>query len=983
MNETPQTRGTPRDPSSRALSLGPVSEVLEAELRKNVRHHGIVIWLDADGRYQSFVDRLALARRRGALPYEVRGFHGSFLELMLELAPLSSGTDRDHVVVHLPGFNKQTVKDTPLLELFRAGYCFEKALDTLVGQAAARRVPPNRVEALVARADLSLEAADAWLTEQLDRPQGGVGALLTAVSAPALLDDLLHHRALVAKLGGDYAPVFAHLEAELGLPADWVDRTFRPDGARPSDAAFVAASWALSVEYVDDLGRDPVSDRLAPAKQLHGAVVTACRELAAHLRRSQADFYEQTARQTQEELLASEVGSARAADLGKIDTFPFEDEVVLDEALEALRDGGFRAAHGWARQRIDGGSFWLERRPARKSEWQLVEGAAALGLAIEEAGSALGAKSVDEAAARYAEAGAAVDRAHRHLEQRRHALLYSQLDRFEELRPLLDEMRERWRLWADGWARDFSQLCRAHGFLPSAELQQRGLFEEVVRPLAIEDTTAFFVVDALRFEMGEELRSAIADSSATETKLAYRLAELPSNTEVGMNVLAPVSNQGRLAPAIKNGRVTGFAAGEFRVHSPDTRRRAMQDRIGGSNCPWLSLEDVLDRGAPALKTTVSKSKLLVIHSEEIDKAGEKDLGPKVFDQVLRQLRTAWRLLRDAGVKHFVITSDHGFLLLHDRIENAKHHGRVIDPKRRHVMSTVAADHDGETRVALTDLGYEGVDGLHLMFPETTAAFDTGKRGGDFVHGGNSLQERMIPVLTVVNRRPPGGSSLRYRIDARREPGIEGMHCVALRVEVATQGALSFARDKEVELALRIADLPDVEIDLVQARHGGRIVGNSVYALVAEEVEVFFRLHGRTDARAQVEVFHPGAAVDVDPCAVSRRFEVASDGTKAEPEEDSSETAAAPVEVAVESGADPTGPTGWLEQLPEGGVRDLFAHLERHGTVSETEATRMFGSARKLRRFSMSFEEHADRAPFAVRIEVIGGVRTYVKEGGGR
>lgn len=961
-----------------SLTLGPVSEVLEAELRKNVRHHGIVIWLDADGRYQSFVDQLALARAQGAVPYEVQGFRGSFLELMLEYAPLSSGTDRDHVVVHLPGFNKQTVRDTPILELFRAGYCFEKGLGTLVGQAAARRVAPDRVGAFVNRADLSLESADAWLTEQLDRPEAGVGALLTAVSAPALLDDLLHHRGLVEKLDGAYAPVFEHLEAELGLPADWVERTFRADGARPSDAAFVAASWALSVEYVDDLGRDPVTDRLAPAKQLHTAVVTACRELAAHLRRSQQDFYEQTARQTQEELLASEVGRARAADLGKIDTFPFEDEVVLIDALEALRDGSSATAHGWARQRIDGGSFWLERRPARKSEWQLVEGAAALGLAIDEAGSALGAKSLDEAAARYAEAGAAVDRAHRHLEQRRHALLYSQLDRFEELRPLLDEMRERWRAWADGWARDFNQLCRAQGFLPSAERQQRGLFEEVVRPLAVEATTAFFVVDALRFEMGEELRRAIADSSATETKLSYRLAELPSNTEVGMNVLAPVASEGRLAPAIKKGRVIGFSAGEFRVYNPDTRRRAMQDRIGGSNCPWLSLQDVLNRGAPALKTTVSKSRLLVLHSEEIDKAGEKDLGPKVFDQVLRQLRTAWRLLRDAGVKHFVITSDHGFLLLHDRVENAQHHGRVIDPKRRHVMSSVGADHSGEVRVSLGDLGYDGVDDLHLMFPETTAAFDTGKRGGDFVHGGNSLQERMIPVLTVVNRRAAGGSSLRYRVDARREAGIEGMHCIALRVEVATQGALPFARDKEVELALRVMDLPDVEVDLVQARRGGRVVGGSVHALVAEDVEIFFRLHGRTDARAQVEIFHPGAAAEVDPCAIARRFEVASDGTKVEPEEPGVAKEQAPAEPAPSEA-----PSGWLEQLPEGGVRELFSHLERHGIVSEAEATRMFGSARKLRRFSMNFEEHAGRAPFAVRIEVIGGVRTYVREGTGR
>ncbi len=614
-----------------------------------------------------------------------------------------------------------------------------------------------------------------------------------------------------------------------------------------------------------------------------------------------------------------------------------------------------------------------------------MRGAAELGLAVEAAGSALAAKSVDEAVERYQRAGARVDRAHRQLEQLRHALLYSQLDHFEELRPLLDGMRELWRTWADGWARDFNQLCRERGFLPSAALRQRGIFEEVVRPLASKGTTAYFVVDALRYEMGEALCAAMAGAH-TDAKLSARLAELPTNTEVGMNVLAPVADErGRLKPAVRDGRIAGFSTGELRVSNPETRKRAMQDRIGGKGaraarqgiaaCPWLTLAEVLDRGAASLKATVSKANLVVVHSEELDKAGENDFGPKVFDQVLGHVRTAWRLLREAGVKNFVISADHGFLLLHDRVENAKRHGRKIDPNRRHVLTKSPSDETGVVRVALADLGYEGVDDLHLIVPETTAAFDTGKRGGDFVHGGNSLEERVIPVLTVTHRAAAGGSSLSYRVDARPKEGLAGMHCLALRVQVAAQSALSFARDDEVELALRVTDLPDVDVDLVQARGGGRIAGGTVYAPVGKELEIFFRLHGLTDARAQVEIFHPGAAVDVESCVVARRFDVAATGTKPEPEEEQAEKA--------EPALLPEVARGWLEELPEGGVRQLFAHLSDHGTVSEAEASRMLGGARRLRRFSAKFEDYAAVLPFSVRIESIAGVKTYVKEGGGR
>ena len=57
-------------------------------------------------------------------------------------------------------------------------------------------------------------------------------------------------------------------------------------------------------------------------------------------------------------------------------------------------------------------------------------------------------------------------------------------------------VRARWTTWADAWARDFNALCRAHGFLPQPALQQRTLFEDVVKVMSREPgATALFVVD--------------------------------------------------------------------------------------------------------------------------------------------------------------------------------------------------------------------------------------------------------------------------------------------------------------------------------------------------------------------------------------------------------------------------------------------------------------------------------------------------------
>ena len=115
----------------------------------------------------------------------------------------------------------------------------------------------------------------------------------------------------------------------------------------------------------------------------------------------------------------------------------------------------------------------------------------------------------------------------------------------------------------------------------------------------------------------------------------------------------------------------------------------------------------------------------------------------------------------------------------------------------------------------------------------------------------------------------------------------------------------------------------------------------------------------------VEIYHQGAEADVVPCVVDARFPVtAPRGTQ---------------EVASRA---TTGETNrnWLSNLPEGGVRRLFEHLAAHGAVTEGEASAMLGGPRELRRFANRFEEFAAKLPFDVRIDVIGGVKRYVRQG---
>lgn len=963
---------------------GPVSTALEEELRDDVRRNGLVVWLDSSGHYTRFAERL---EQSDGLGYAVRRYRGSFLELMLELEPLTGG-ERINLLLHVPGYNRDTIKKTPLLELYAAGKSRAKALDTVIRNAAAGQVSSEQIDTFLAAGEQSLEDADRWLASQLEagaETGDAFAASLRLLGPRGVLGDLLAGGALAR----DDEALWRQWGVWVGLPAAWRE-SMLPPRPQPLDVAATVAGWILAVEYVHDLRRAPVSALLEGAQELARPVLETALELARQLRGGDAAFYRQAAEEA-EELLADEVKAARAEDLGRIDTFRFEEDVVLDAALDALGDEAWQRVAEWAARRVGDdrkGTFWLQQDSHRRRTWELIELAAKLGLRIEEAGELPIEEGLEAAVEAYAQLGAAVDRAHRLLVERRPTLLTPELPKFDTLRRRLGAMQVHWRAWADEWSRRWNTLCRREGFLPPPALQQRELFDQVVAPLAAQGLTAYFTLDGFRFEMAAALFEQLQATPASQVKLAARLAELPTVTEVGMNVLSPVVRGGRLAPAgLEAGsdakkKIKGFASGEFRVADRETRRRAMHGRVGGSRCPRLSLDEVTGRSVASLRRSLSQARLVLITGREADRAGENELAPWVLEDVVNKVRTAWQFLRESGVRRFVITSDHGFLLLDATARRVPiEHGRRLDPKARYVFSAVAADEDEKVRVSLAELAYDDAEG-YVIFPESTAPFNARGRDKGYLHGGNSLQERVVPVLTVVHRAAAGGAAERFELVAAARSGEASMHRLEARARARDQGRLDFGALASLELALRVPEDPLVRVELFEARRGATLQDGLVKARIDEDFELLFRLVGARESRVRVELYHPGVEAEVEPVSPAARFAV----TALRPPE------RRPVEGDVESGRPSDEPAAsqvdeppasdWLDDLPTG-VRQVFAHIENHGAIVETEAAAMLGGQRGLRRFSRRFEHHAASAPFDVRIDVVAGVKRYVREGGER
>lgn len=952
---------------------GPVSQALQAELLQEVRRQGLVVWLDKDASYTGFVDRLAEQHAAGAFPYPVVGFRGSFLQTLFALEPFGSGYEKPSLILHLPGFNEDSIRATPVLELYAAGTRFRKGLETLLRQAATGRVLPDEVEAFL-RDKPTLERADAWLGEAVSRHLGrggrvGLAALLDSGGATLVVEALAHKDSPLAarvRTEEEARALRDYLHQLTGMDDEWLAFASGEPQSSPLDRVLSAfAAWVLCVEYVHDLRRDPHLASLVRLKALSTALVSACMSLAAQLRKHHPDAYVRLADEV-ESTLDLELQRMTPDDLGKIDTFREEENRVLRGAVEVLRAEQWAKAAEWCRAREGDRSFWLQRDPVRRRAWSLVAEAAAFGQVLEgHARPFERLRSFEDALAKYAEQAALADRAHRRFEQEWLRGLDTQMPHFGILQEVLGALRQRHRTWADQLARDFTRLCQAEGFLPPAKLQQRTLYEQVVQPLAFGgEKVVVFLVDAFRYELATEFFDDLrAAGSGAVVDLKARLAELPTITSVGMNALAPVARDGA-----QDGRLTisgsfqGFKTGEYTVRTPRDRARAMGTRTSGRAGLHLTLAEVCDATPKELERRVKAHQVVVVCSSEIDDAGEANVGLLTFEAQLRQLKAAWHHLQGAGIRHAVFTADHGFLL-QDATTQVRPFGKKTDPQRRYVLDPHERGEAGTVPVALSKLGYEGLTG-YLLLAEDTAVFATGTAGATFVHGGNSPQERIIPVLTVTRRRAEASSLTEYAVEAEARPDALGLHRIRLRLVFPpdSQTSLGFAAARAIDLDLRVPERPDIRVLIKEVSQPGSLSAGRIHAPVdGDWTEVFFALEGPTEERVRVEVHHADNIERVRPCAPDTFFRLSGiAGHRRRP-------------------SGPVAASSWSDAIEDESIRGVFVHIARHGSITEAEIITMLGHARAARRFALAFDSYLPKLPFDVRSESNASGKRYVRD----
>ena len=124
-------------------------------------------------------------------------------------------------------------------------------------------------------------------------------------------------------------------------------------------------------------------------------------------------------------------------------------------------------------------------------------------------------------------------------------------------------------------------------------------------------------------------------------------------------------------------------------------------------------------------------------------------------------------------------------------------------------------------------------------------------------------------------------------------------------------------------------------------------------------EVLFRLSGPSAGRVPVEVYHPDAEEDVEPCRLEALFDVQAHGPGPD-------------------GAGLVADRAWHTAIEDDGHRKVLLHLEQFGSVTEEQAMHMLGNARVVRRFSAKLDAYRPLLPFQVMLEVTASGNRYVK-----
>ena len=189
----------------------------------------------------------------------------------------------------------------------------------------------------------------------------------------------------------------------------------------------------------------------------------------------------------------------------------------------------------------------------------------------------------------------------------------------------------------------------------------------------------------------------------------------------------------------------------------DTLARDAVLKSKKSSYAAIQYKDINKMSRNELRSYMADKSLVYIYHNVMDKTGEHDES-KVFDvattavdEILTLIR---KLYNNLQISNFYVTADHGFLYRRNEVEESQKYGNIVslhepDTSKRYIVT------DNNIEIPYTlEFTLDTVSNgeYKVIAPYGYDLFKTQGGGLQYVHGGTSLQEIIVPIVHIGELR---------------------------------------------------------------------------------------------------------------------------------------------------------------------------------------------------------------------------------------
>lgn len=295
---------------------------------------------------------------------------------------------------------------------------------------------------------------------------------------------------------------------------------------------------------------------------------------------------------------------------------------------------------------------------------------------------------------------------------------------------------------AENWTNVSGEELEKHGYIHEIEHQEQFCYNNIKKC----DSRVFVIIsDALRYEVAASLAEQLRRETQSSVDLKSMCGIFPSITPYGMAALLPHKQLSVVEKTV--GGLSVLADGQ----PTDSLNRGKVLKATNVNSVALQYKNIIGMKKAERQPLVKGMDVVYIYHDKIDEAShtsDSAVFPACNDAIDEIKNLVRIIVNEFGGTRIFITADHGFLYTYspltedDKVSKNSWGGKEVEYGRRYCIMRKDAKPD-----FLQPVLFLGGNTDYTAFaPKENVRIKMNGGGLNFVHGGISLQEIVVPVI---------------------------------------------------------------------------------------------------------------------------------------------------------------------------------------------------------------------------------------------